>query len=264
MDDLDPLLSLAERLALGAAELLLDALTQGGVRSSTKTSLTDLVTDADEASERLIVEGLLRDRPHDGIRGEEGTEVVGTSGIEWVVDPIDGTTNFVYGHSGFGVSIAALVDGEPIVGVVADPLHDDLFTATRGGGARRNHAPIRGTGLDRLDLALVATGFSYLPERRRLQAEVLTHVLPEVRDIRRMGGAAVDLCSAACGRVDAFYERGLNPWDFAAGWLVAAEAGLRVGDLDGGPPSSEFALAAPAGIFDELAALLRRAGAGAA
>lgn len=259
--DLDPLLTLAERLALGAAELLLDALTRGGLRSATKTSATDLVTDADEASERYIVEGLLTARPHDGIRGEEGTDVEGTSGVVWVVDPIDGTTNFVYGHSGFGVSIAALVDDEPMVGVVADPLHDDVFTARRGGGAWRNHAPIRGSSLDRLDLALVATGFSYLPERRRRQAEVLAHVLPAVRDIRRMGGAAVDLCSTACGRVDAFYEKGLNPWDFAAGWLVAAEAGVRVGDLDGGPPSSDFTLAAPPAIFEPLAELLRGAGA---
>jgi myo-inositol-1(or 4)-monophosphatase len=260
-EELRTLLGLAERLAHGAAELLLDALTRGGLRSTTKTSATDLVTDADEASERYIVDGLRAARPDDGVRGEEGTDVAGTTGVVWVIDPIDGTTNFVYGHAGFGVSIAALVDDEPVVGVVADPLQDDVFSARRGGGARRNGVPIRGSSLHELDLALVATGFSYLPERRRRQAAVLTRVLPEVRDIRRMGGAAVDLCSTACGRVDAFYEKGLNPWDFAAGSLVAAEAGVRVGDLDGGPPSSAFTLAAPPALFEPLAELLRASGA---
>jgi len=259
--DPDLLLALARRLALGAAELLLDGLTAGTAIAGTKSSDTDLVTEVDRAAEAFIVEGLRRSRPDDAIRGEEGTEEAGTSGLTWVIDPIDGTTNFVYGHSGFGVSIAALVDDAPVVGVVADPLHDDLFTARRGGGAERNHAPIRASSADRLDLALVATGFSYESARRSRQAGVLTHVLPQIRDIRRMGSAAVDLCSAACGRVDAYYERGLHLWDYAAGWLIATEAGARVGDLAGGPPSSEFLLAAPPALYDQLATLLREAGA---
>ena len=257
----DDLLDLATRLAAEASTLLFDGLARARTDVSTKSSSTDLVTEMDRAAERLIGDGLRLARPDDGIVGEEGTDHIGTSGVRWLVDPIDGTTNYTYGHPGFAVSIAAEVDGVTTVGVVADPLHRDVFQAIRGAGARRNGKAISVTPLDDLAHALVATGFSYEPERRRRQAAVLTRVLPRVRDIRRMGAAAVDLCSVACGRVDAFYEKGLQPWDHAAGALIAAEAGAMVGDLDGGPASGAFCLAAGPGVFAALRDLLREAGA---
>jgi myo-inositol-1(or 4)-monophosphatase len=261
------LVELATDLATAAAALLVDGLARTRHSVATKSSTTDLVTDMDRASERIIVEGLATHRPHDGVLGEEGSDRAGTSGVRWIIDPIDGTTNYVYGHPGFAVSIAAAwtdpASGatEVVAGVVADPLHDEVFTATAGGGAFRDGEAIRCSGADALDHALVATGFSYESDRRARQAGVLTVLLPAVRDIRRMGAAAVDLCSVACGRVDAYYERGLKPWDFAAGALVAREAGAVVTDLDGGPVSEGFALAAAPGVHGPLAALLRDAGA---
>jgi len=148
-----------------------------------------------------------------------------------------------------------------VAGVVTDPLHRDIYTATRGGGAFRNGRAIRCSTESRLGHALVATGFSYEPERRAAQAGTLVRLLPTVRDIRRMGAAAIDLCSVAAGRVDAFYEKGLKPWDFAAGALIAQEAGALVGDLDGNPTSTAFTLAAPPALFDSLRHLLVDAGA---
>lgn len=262
--DLPALLDLATGLACEAADLLVDSLGRARTEVGTKSSATDMVTEMDRASEVLIVSGLRRARPDDAVVGEEGTADGGSSGIRWLIDPIDGTTNFLYGHPGFAVSIAAEADGEVVVGVVADPLHRDVFTATKGGGARRNGELLRIGQPPPLSTALVATGFSYDPDRRRRQAEVLTRTLPLVRDIRRMGAAAVDLCSVACGRVDAYYEKGLQTWDFAAGALVASEAGARTGDLAGGPPSPSFTLAAHPLLFDALAALLAEAGAGEA
>jgi fructose-1,6-bisphosphatase/inositol monophosphatase family enzyme len=176
-----------------------------------------------------------------------------------VCDPLDGTTNYLYGHPGFSVAVAAEDEHGGLVAVVVDPLQSDVFTAARDGGARRNGAVIACSpkGADDLPTALCATGFAYDPERRRRQGLVLASVLPEVRDVRRMGGAAVDLCSVACGRVDAYWERGLGPWDFAAGALVAAEAGATVaGDAELG-----FTLAAPPALFGPLRDLLMDAGA---
>ncbi len=265
-DEPDPraLLALARETAEEAGALLVDGLERARSRVLTKTSATDVVTEMDQACEELIVDALLASRPHDGFLGEEGTARTGTSGVRWVVDPIDGTTNYLYGHPGFNVSIAAEVAGEVVAGVVVDPLHGDTFAATHGAGATRNDRPIAVSGETRLTHALVATGFSYEAERRRRQALVLARVLGEVRDIRRVGAAAVDLCSVACGRVDAFYERSLQPWDYAAGALIAVEAGATVGDLDGGPLSPRFALATTPGVFEPLRALLAEAGAGEA
>lgn len=223
---------------------------------STKLTPTDLVTDVDRSCETLVVDLLTSARPDDGLVGEEGSSIAGRSGVDWVVDPLDGTTNFVYGHPGFSVSIGAVVDGRPTIGVVADPVTGDLFAARAGGGATHNGAALGLRAPPELAHALVATGFSYDAGQRRHQAEVLTTVLPRIRDIRRMGGAALDLCSVACGRVDAYYERGLQPWDLAAGSVIASEAGARVGDLDGGPPSGTCCLAAHPVLFDALAALL--------
>ncbi len=223
------LLDLARSVALEAAELLMAGLRRGNLAVDTKTSPTDMVSEMDRAAEQLIVDMLRSARPHDAILGEEGANDAGTSGVRWVVDPIDGTTNYLHGLPGFAVSIAAELHGTTVAGVVADPMHNETFTAVAGGGARRNGEPISVATVDDPSLALVSTGFSYDPERRRRQAAVLVAVLPAVGDLRRMGAASVDLCSVACGRVDAHYERGLQPWDYAAGALVATEAGRHRG-----------------------------------
>jgi myo-inositol-1(or 4)-monophosphatase len=258
----DELLDLAVAAATAAGELLLGALHVARATVTTKSTATDMVTEMDHASEALLRERLLGARPGDGFLGEEGGESTGTSGLRWVVDPLDGTTNYLYAHPGFNVSVAAEDEHGAVVAVVVDPLQHEVFTATRGGGARRGATPCSCSDKGAADLAtaLCATGFAYDPSRRRLQAEVLAKVLPRVRDIRRMGAAAVDLCSVACGRVDAYWERGLGPWDLAAGSLIAAEAGARVG----GDAELGFTLAAPAGLFGPLHDLLVDAGASSA
>ena len=190
---------------------------------------------------------------------EEGSRRESETGVRWVIDPLDGTTNFLYGYPAFSVSIAVEVHGEVAVGVVRDPLHDETFSAVRGEGAHCNGIPLRVAGPPTLATALVATGFAYQPETRARQAAVLTHVLPRVRDIRRAGSAALDLCAVAMGRVDCYYERGLGPWDLAAGAVVASEAGAWVGDLDGGPPSSDIVVAAPPHLAAALRELLKAA-----
>ena len=251
-----------EKLAAEAAEVaasLLRAETGAQRQITAKSSRTDLVTDMDVACEAAIVEFLTAHRPDDGIMGEEGTGRDGTSGVRWIIDPIDGTVNFVYGHPGYGVSVAAEVDGHVVAGAVIDPMLNETFTAHRGGGARRNGQPLHVRPDGDPAMALVATGFSYAHERRPRQAEVLRELLPLIGDIRRVGGAAVDLCSVACGRVDAFFEVGLNPWDYAAGALIAQEAGAIVQDLKGGPPSSDFVFAASPGVTDTLLKLLQDA-----
>ena len=191
----------------------------------TKSSETDLVTEADQWSEDRIVNRLSDARPQDEIVSEEGTCVTGTSSVRWLVDPIDGTTNFVHGHPGFSVSIAAEIDGRPTVGVIVDPVLNEVFAAVRGEGATRNGQRIQVSSLTDLSQALVATGFGYQPAHRRSQAKRLVNILPNVGDIRRMGGAALDLASVACGRVDAFFEKGLAAWDVAAGQVLLTEAG---------------------------------------
>ncbi|MEO7556722.1 MAG: inositol monophosphatase family protein, partial [Acidimicrobiales bacterium] len=213
---------------------------------------------------RLIVDRILEQRSDDAIIVEEGADTAGTSGVSWLVDPIDGTTNFLYGFPGFAASIGAEVDGQRAVGVVHDPLHGEVFAAVVGRGATRNGAAVRCSAKDDLATALVATGFGYDASRRAAQAAVLGRVIPHIRDIRRMGAASVDLCSVACGRLDGYYERGLAPWDLAAGALIATEAGARVGDLEGGPPSGDFVLATAPGLFAPLKRLLTDAGAGSA
>ena len=198
----------------------------GGVDvSATKSTVTDLVTEVDCWAEERIVARILDARPDDAVLAEEGAGVAGTSGVRWLVDPIDGTTNFVYGHPGFSVSIGVEVDNRPVAGVVVDPLLGDEFCAAHGQGATRNGRPVRVSSVSDPAAALVATGFAYDSERRRLQAEALVTILPRVRDVRRVGGAALDLASVSCGRVDAYFEWGLSPWDCSAGSVLVTEAG---------------------------------------
>jgi myo-inositol-1(or 4)-monophosphatase len=261
---LDDLLDLATTLARAAGDLLLSGMATVpallAAEVPTKSSVTDMVSEVDRASERLLVEGILAARPDDGILGEEGTDRAGRSGLRWVIDPLDGTTNFLYGLPGFAVSIAVEGPDGALVGVVLDPVHDELFAATLGGGATRNGTAISCTTGTELGTALVGTGFGYVAEVRAAQAEVLRTVLPAVRDIRRLGAAAVDLCAVASGRLDGYYERGLAPWDLAAGALVATEAGAVVSGVGGGPAGRELTIAAGPGIAGALRSLLARAG----
>ena len=204
--------------------------------TDTKSTPTDMVTAVDKASEARIVAALRQHRPDDGIVAEEGSASVSTTGVTWVIDPIDGTTNFVYGYPATAVSVAAVDDADAsIAGAVVDIGRREVFSAARGLGAFCDERPMTlPGGPAELSLALIGTGFSYHREMRVAQAQVLTRLLPVVRDVRRGGSAALDLCWAAAGRTDAYYERGTAPWDRAAGLLIAHEVGLRgdvVGDL---------------------------------
>jgi myo-inositol-1(or 4)-monophosphatase len=224
----------------------------------TKSTATDLVTATDQAVERLIVGRLKASRPDDEILGEEYGASSGTGAVRWVIDPIDGTVNYVYGLPCYAVSIAAEVDGVAVAGVVRNAATGEEWSAVRGGGAWRDGTRLTGSGVAKLGQALVATGFGYDAARRAHQARVLVDVLPRVRDIRRFGAAALDLCAAAEGRVDAYFEKGLGPWDNAAGGLIAEEAGLTVSGLAGRPPGPDMVLAAPPAIYAELHDLLVR------
>jgi myo-inositol-1(or 4)-monophosphatase len=259
---LDDLAALATTLARQAGEAVNELRDDAVAGATTKSSPTDPVTEADRAAERIVVDGILAARPDDGIIGEEGTERTGTSGLDWSIDPIDGTTNYVYGIPAYAVSVAVGDASGTLCGTVYNPVTDELFEAVAGRGATLNGEPIEVAAPATLDAALVATGFGYLAERRRSQAAVVAGLLPEIRDIRRFGSAALDLCAVACGRVDAYYEVGLNVWDFAAGALVAVEAGALCTDLDGGPGSPEFLIAASPDLHPVLVERLRALGAG--
>ena len=302
--DPEDLLALAAETAAAAGRLLADrgAMARPEV-VDTKSSLTDVVTEMDRQAEALITERIRAARPGDAILGEEGGETHGVAqategsaapadAVRWIVDPLDGTVNYLYGLADWSVSIAAEAGGTIVAGVVAVPLHGETFLAVRGRGAwlrsdaglhsatgeatgahrgpghRRTRA--RATGSlpagDRrpaalqpdvpLARALVGTGFGYLPGRRRVQGEVVSALLPQIRDIRRGGSASVDLCMVAAGRLDAFYERGLNYWDYAAGALIAEEAGAVVTGLNGRPPGPSMTVAAAPGLHAELIAAL--------
>ncbi|RFU42077.1 inositol monophosphatase [Actinomadura logoneensis] len=260
MTDPSELLELALETAREAGRMLVDKRPADLGVAATKSSPTDVVTEMDRASERLITERVRAARPRDAFLGEEGGSSGGDSGVRWVVDPIDGTVNYLYDLPDWAVSIAAEVDGVTVAGVVEMPRRGETYTAVRGGGALLHTASgVRelrvNTGVP-LDRALVATGFGYFPERRARQAEVLAGVLPRVRDIRRGGSCCVDLCSLAAGRVDAYYERGVQAWDVAAGALIVEEAGGRVQGLAGAPVSPELCVAAAPDLFDALHAVL--------
>jgi len=260
------LLELARDVAVEAGDLLRSRLGDvaggrlltGG--ASVKSSPTDLVTEIDRASEALIVASLLRARPDDGVQGEEGSSRAGSTGITWVIDPLDGTINYLYGIPAYAVSIAASVDGRAVAGVVNNPATGEMFAAAEGEGASLNGVGLRLETMTRpLGEALVGTGFSYDAERRAAQARLLPALLPAVRDIRRAGAAALDLCAVACGRLDAYYEAGLGPWDLAAGEVIAREAGATVTLLEGLIAGLATVVAAAPGLEKRFVALLERA-----
>jgi myo-inositol-1(or 4)-monophosphatase len=246
----------AGEIALRGRRAATDVAALGG---STKSSRTDVVTRFDRLAETHIVETLRTARPADAIVGEEGTADTGTSGYAWFIDPIDGTTNFVYDQPAWSCSVAVALDGEMIAGAVSVPPLGEMFSAAHGEGATRGDHPIRVNTIDDLSLALVGTGFGYRPDDRRRQAEQLVSVIAQVRDIRRLGSAAVDLCMVACGRLDAYYELHLNSWDAAAGELIAREAGAVTSDFAGGPARPAEMVAAAPGIHSALIAALGNA-----
>ncbi len=254
--DTAALLALVEQVAREAGALALQARQQAVGVTSTKSSPTDVVTAADTAAERLVRDRVARERPHDAVVGEEGDDRLGSSGLTWVVDPIDGTVNYLYGMPRFATSIAVEDEAGPLVAVVHAPALGETFTAVRGRGAHLDGRAVRVSEADRLDRALVATGFGYRAERRARQATVVAAVLPQVRDIRRLGAASLDLCDVACGRLDGYYEQGLQPWDLAAGSLVVREAGGTVSGLRGEPAGERLTVAAGPGVHAPLVALL--------
>ncbi|GAB2789445.1 inositol monophosphatase family protein [Streptomyces sp. NPDC054796] len=264
-DQLDQLKAELLELALEAAHragvLLRDGRPDDLGVAATKTSAVDVVTEMDLASEKLITGYLSERRPDDGFLGEEGASSEGSSGVRWVIDPLDGTVNYLYGLPNWAVSIAAEYEGEAVVGVVESPPRGETFRAALGHGAFLNAKPIQCRPSPPLDQALIGTGFGYLAERRVAQAETVRQIVPRVRDIRRSGSAAIDLCDVGAGRLDGFYERGLNHWDLAAGDLVAREAGALTGGRPGEAPGNELTVAASPGVFGSLQPLLDDLGA---
>ena len=245
-------LALAERAARAAGEVLMSYFGRDAEGLDVKSSPTDPVSDADREAEAVINRILAEERPDDGVIGEEGARTTPANGRTWIVDPLDGTVNFLYGMRAWAVSIALEDPSGISVGVVFNPVDEECFIAERGKGSTINGREIRVTRCASLERAMVATGFSYEAEHRARQAELLTRLLPRVRDIRRAGAAALDLAYVASGRVDAFYERGLKRWDEAAGRLLVEEAGGVVRDLEG-EPAGVLAAATP-----QLAALLEQ------
>jgi myo-inositol-1(or 4)-monophosphatase len=267
-----PLLRDLESLAISAAstagKFIVQERPRGLAVLGTKSSVNDIVTVMDQRSEALLRSHLLGARPDDAILGEEDGASEGTTGITWVIDPIDGTVNYLYEIPAYCVSVAAVIGDagtpgqwRPVVGAICNPLSGQVFHARIGGGAfvlaDGADTAIRVNPVDELLKSLVATGFGYRPEVRARQGEVLGAILPEIRDIRRAGSAALDLCAVACGTVDAYYESGLNPWDLAAGWIIATEAGAVVSGLNDLAPGEEAVIAAGPGIHAPLLSRLQ-------
>ena len=256
MNDPDELRSLAADLARRAGSAAYAGRRGLGVGQSvvhdTKSTPTDPVTEFDRAAETLIVDTLRERRPLDTIIGEEGTDHVGSSGLAWHIDPIDGTANFVSDQPAWCTSVAVVDEHGTVAGAVFVPVTDELFSASRGAGATRNGEPIRCSDASELAMALVGTGFAYAPTTRAAQARRLAALLPQVRDVRRLGSAAIDLCLVACGRLDAYYEEHLNSWDLAAGTLIASEAGAITTNFHGGPAGPDATVASAPGVHAAL------------
>ncbi|HZJ07459.1 MAG TPA: inositol monophosphatase family protein [Nocardioidaceae bacterium] len=255
----DELLALASVVAREAAELIRRR-RRGGVEvAETKSSSVDIVTEVDKAAEALIFDRLLAARPGDGFMGEEGASSESTSGVTWIVDPIDGTVNFLYGIPQYSVSIAASTQGEVVAGVVLNVETGECYAATLGGGATCNDIPLRVREVVPMAQRLVVTGFSYVAGVRVRQAGAVASLLGRVRDIRRLGSAALDLCFVAAARADAYVEEGLNPWDMAAGGLIATEAGARL-ETRPGIGGRECVVCGPAEGFEELLQVVAECG----
>jgi myo-inositol-1(or 4)-monophosphatase len=259
VSDFDALLTLALDVAAEAAALVAGMRAEGVDVAATKSSPVDVVTRADEAAQRLIRSRLLDARPHDGFLGEEGGGVTGDSGVRWVVDPIDGTVNYLYGAPEYAVSIAAEIEGRMVAGVVHAPATGAVHAATLGGGATRDGVPLRVRDVVEMGQRLILTGFSYEEDVRRKQAGYVAAMLPRVRDIRRRGACALDLCAIGAGMADGYVEEGTNLWDHAAGALVATEAGATFSLLRS-PSGNDLAVCAPAAGFEEFSDLLQACG----
>jgi myo-inositol-1(or 4)-monophosphatase len=253
------LLELAVAVAHETAELVRVRRRDGVEVAETKSSPVDVVTAVDTAAEELIYRRLMAARPGDGFLGEEGSASTSETGVTWVVDPIDGTVNFLYGIPQYAVSIAAAVDGTVVAGVVVDVVSTATYTATLGGGAACDGRPLRVRARAPLAERLVLTGFSYVADVRARQAAAVGRMITQVRDVRRFGSAALDLCAIGAGRADAYVEEGLNPWDLAAGGLVATEAGAVLSKAPG-VGGREALICAPADGFEEFADLVERCG----
>lgn len=250
---IEELLPIAVTAATDAGGLLAVSIDAARTEVGTKSSATDMVSEMDRAAERRIVDHILSRRPDDAIVGEEGAAHTGSTGVRWIIDPLDGTTNYLYGIPAYAVSIGIEIDGSMAGGAVHDPSHGELYTAVVGGGAKRNGHPLVLDPVPDLSKALVGTGFGYAPERRAWQSRVVAGMLDRVRDVRRFGAASLDLCWIAAGRLDLYFERGLQEWDYAAGALIASEAGARV------EAASELAIAGPPSLFDAFSDLLAEA-----
>lgn len=259
------LLEVARRVGIAAAANVADLRPIGRVDvADTKSSATDAVTAIDRASEEFIRARLLAERPHDSIVGEEGIDHVGTSDVSWLVDPIDGTVNFIYGIPAYAVSIAATIGEQVVAGFVINVVSDEAWGAARGEGAwywpsaAESRLRLAAGSVPSGDMGqmLVATGFNYVADVRARQGSAVARMITQVRDIRRFGSAALDLCAVAMGRVDTFVEQGLQPWDLAAGVLIAEEAGLVVAGLteagDLGRPGERLVMAAPPALAEEF------------
>ncbi|HET9168983.1 MAG TPA: inositol monophosphatase family protein [Actinospica sp.] len=250
--DARELLAVARAAAAEAGKLLVEGRPADLGVAQTKSSPTDVVTEMDTAAERVIRAAIRRHRPDDGFLGEEGGSEDGGSGVRWVVDPIDGTVNYLYGLPAWAVSIGAEADGVALAGVVLAPQLSEEYTAVRGEGSFLGGRRLRVNEPENLAKSLIATGFGYRAERREVQGRIVGGLLGQVRDIRRGGSAALDLCAVAAGRVDGYYERGTHAWDRAAGALIAEEAGARVEGFHGAPASEAMVLAAGSALFPAL------------
>ncbi|MGH3822644.1 MAG: inositol monophosphatase family protein [Pseudonocardiaceae bacterium] len=257
-DDVEQLRATAVAVAQQVGDLIVRMRVEGAAQVDTKTSATDVVTAADTAAERLARQLLAQWRPGEPVLGEEEGGDAPTEGLCWVVDPIDGTVNYLYGLPWYAVSVAVQRDGQSLAGAVGQPAAGRLWSAARGCGADCDGTAIRVSGATQLELSLIGTGFSYRSQRRARQAAMVACMLPRIRDLRRAGSAALDLCSVASGWLDGFVEHGLHRWDWAAGALIAAEAGAVVRLPEHG---SDVVLAATPGIVDPLAELATQCGA---
>ena len=264
MTDLSPAaaLELATGAAREAGALLLEMRRSPATGIRSKSSATDLVSEADERAERAIVNAIRKRRPDDALVAEEGSSARGSTGVNWYIDPLDGTINYLYGIPHWSVSICCADAAGPLAGVVFDPMRDELFSAARGAGARLGSVRLAVTEKRELASALIATGFGYVAEQRETQGRIIARVLGEVRDVRRFGSAALDLSYVAAGRFDGYFESVENPWDWMAGAMFVREAGGQVTLLEPKDPAFPRIIASGPGIHDDLVALLARATAG--